>query len=352
MPREKKCNTSLVFKCDSCGGDMIFSPKQQKLYCPYCDSTKDINRKSSHLRSYNPNVGEVTVDFDSYKCPNCNGMVELSPFETTKKCPFCGATNIVAMENLKGLKPDSILPFLVSKEEAAEKGKALIKSKILAPIKLKKSFNVENFTGIYFPNFGFNTKASSEYDGRFGRKVIKKSGSGKNATRVVEIKWYKVRGVRNDDFENQLVEACTQIKQEELKSILPYDMDNIEGFTEEYVSGFAAERYDTSLKDSFGIAKSEMDNVIRKRIIDKYHPDVIDFLNVSTTFSDIEYRYSLLPIWICLYKYKEKLYRFVVNGRTGKSNGQVPKSKAKIAFISILIALIIIAIILIKIFEQ
>lgn len=352
MAREKKCNTSLVFKCESCGGDMVFSPTRQKLYCPYCDSVKDITKKPTSLRTYDPTVGEVTVDFDSYKCPNCNGLVDLSPFESTKKCPFCGASNIVAVENLKGLKPDSVLPFIISKEQAAEKGKALVKSKLLAPGKLKKSFNVKNFTGIYFPNFGFNTNASSEYDGRFGERIVKRVGSGKNARTVVEIKWYKVRGVRNDDFENQLVEACTQLKQEELNSILPYDMENVEGFTEEYVSGFAAERYDTSLKDSFGIAKVQMDNVIRKRIIDKYHPDVVDFLNVDTTFSNIKYRYTLLPIWICLYKYKDKLYRFVVNGRTGKSKGTVPKSPLKITFMVLFVVLCIIAIILISMFKQ
>jgi len=325
---------------------MVFSPQQQKLYCPYCDATQNIKRHPAKLRPYNPGEGEVTVDLDTYQCPNCSGMVKLSPFDSTKKCPFCGATNIVAIENLKGLKPDSILPFIISKEQAAEKGKEMIKSKLLAPTKLKKSLDIENFKGLYFPNFAFNSDASSQFEGRLGEREVVKRGTGKNAHLETRIKYFHVRGVRNDSFQDKLVEACTQLKQEELRSVLPYDMENVEGYSDEYVSGFAAERYDTSLDNSFNIAKGEMDATIRSRILSSYKHDVVDYLNVNTLYSNTKYRYSLLPIWICVYKYKDKIYRFIVNGRTGKSSGKVPKSPGKIAIIAVGAVLIIIGIIL------
>jgi len=40
-----------------------------------------------------------------------------------------------------------------------------------------------------------------------------------------------------------------------------------------------------------------------------------------------------LPIWISAYRYKEKVYRFLVNARTGEVQGERPWSWAKIALL-------------------
>ena len=38
-----------------------------------------------------------------------------------------------------------------------------------------------------------------------------------------------------------------------------------------------------------------------------------------------------MPVWLAAYKYRGKTYRFVVNGRTGKVQGERPWSAIKIA---------------------
>jgi hypothetical protein len=39
----------------------------------------------------------------------------------------------------------------------------------------------------------------------------------------------------------------------------------------------------------------------------------------------------LLPVWMAAYKYRGRTFRFVVNGRTGRVQGERPYSKIKIA---------------------
>lgn len=48
----------------------------------------------------------------------------------------------------------------------------------------------------------------------------------------------------------------------------------------------------------------------------------------------------LLPVWMAAYKYRGKTYRFVVNGRTGRVQGERPYSAMKIA-IAVVIGLIV-----------
>jgi hypothetical protein len=40
----------------------------------------------------------------------------------------------------------------------------------------------------------------------------------------------------------------------------------------------------------------------------------------------------LLPIWSAAFRFKEQAYRFVINGRTGKVQGERPYSIWKISF--------------------
>ena len=347
-----KYNVADVIKCKSCGADMVFDPAVQMLRCPYCDITRDVEKRVPHIRDFEAERrdGGVAADGDVYKCPNCGGETELHGFATAVKCPFCAGTNVIKLEDMKGLKPDSVLPFAVTKDAAVDSGKKWIRKKFFAPSKLKKNFTVDNFNGIYIPSFAFDSKTASTYDGRFGDDKTRTIQTKDGPKTEHYIEWYHVSGNWNRFFEHTMVEASTQIQQEELNKILPYDVNNATAYTREYLAGFSAERYDTSLDDSFGIAKGEMSKVIRQEIINHHHPDHVDYLNVNTTFFNVKFRYLLLPLWICGYKFKEKLYRFLINARTGKATGKAPTSPLKVTGLVFFILAIIAAIVAIVIF--
>lgn len=331
-------NVSSVVKCDNCGADMFYDPASNALKCPYCDATRAVEKRVCYRRDYLSERadGEVSLDGDTYKCPNCGGDIPLESFDTAVKCPYCGATNVIKTEDLKGLKPDSILPFLISQKGASDSGKKWIKKRFFAPIKLKKSFAVDNFKGVYIPSYAFTTDTDSRYDGRLGERKTRMVGSGKDRHMETYIDWYNVSGTTSKHFEDVAVEASTQLTQKELNKILPYDTENIEAYNKDYIAGFNAERYDTSLQDGFGIAQGQMDDAIRKQIVSSYGADVVDYLHVDTDYNDTKFRYMLLPLWVCAYKYRKKAYRFIINGRTGKSTGKSPVSPVKVIILVLL----------------
>ncbi len=339
-------NNTAVVKCENCGADMTYDPQKNALYCPYCQATRTVDRQLSLKRDFDECVdeGEVKLDDSTYKCPNCGAEVKLAPFDTAINCPYCGATNVVEIDDMKGLKPDSILPFALSKEQAATAGKKWIKKKLFAPYKLKKSFKIDNFHGVYIPSYAFTTNASSDYDGRLGERRTRMVGSGKDRHMETYIHWFSVNGHTDNSFEDVAVEASTQLTQKELNKILPYDTENLESYNKDYIAGFAAERYDTSLSDGFDVAKGQMDDSIRDKIVSKYGADVVDYLNVNTIYSGTKFHYMLLPLWVCAYAYRKKDYRFVINGRTGKSTGKSPLSPLRVT-IAVLVALGVIALI-------
>ena len=53
--------------------------------------------------------------------------------------------------------------------------------------------------------------------------------------------------------------------------------------------------------------------------------------SLDTRYGEIRYKHVLLPIWLSAFRFRDKTYRFVVNGRTGEVQGERPYSPFKIA---------------------
>lgn len=332
-PRE-----TAVIKCSSCGADMLYDPDKGLLRCPYCGGERSVEKSLPFKRDFYKERydGEVYPGESSYQCPNCGGSIELQNFAIATVCPFCGATNIEKKEDMRGLKPDSILPFAYSRQKALEAGKKWLKRKLFAPSRLKKEFAFEKFNGVYFPTFAFSSDTYSSYEGRLGERRTRVVGTGKSKRVETYIYWYNVSGTSDNIFRDVMIEASARLKQKELEKLSPFDVRTAESYKREYVAGFFAERYGESLDDSFENAKTRMDAEIKRIILSRYRADVVDHLNVSTTYDEVKFNYILLPIWVCGYRYKNRDYRFLVNGRTGKSTGKTPLSSLKISFCAIL----------------
>ena len=329
-----------VIKCPGCGADMVFDPGRGMLVCEYCGGTKSIEKRINVKRDFMLERGDGDVDEGSteYECPNCGGKVVLENYATTEECPYCGATNIVKKERLSGLKPDSILPFSVTRESAFASGKKWLKKKIFAPTKLKKNFKVEQFKGIYEPTFLFASNTASTYDGRLGEDYYVTVRRGKNTYTERRTRWFNVSGSYSKAYSDIVVEAASNLDQKQMTQLLPYDLGTAEQYKREYLAGFAAERYNESLDDSFGCAKNIMDDDLRRSILAQYHYDRVGYLNVNTHYSSIRFNYILLPVWVCGYKFRDKVWSFLVNGRTGKATGKVPVSVPKALFTALFAA--------------
>lgn len=88
--------------------------------------------------------------------------------------------------------------------------------------------------------------------------------------------------------------------------------------------------------------KYKLNGSIERKIMEENHADRIRNLRIESSFSKLTYKYLLLPVWISSYKYKEKVYQFMVNGQTGKVSGKTPISIPKIVITGIAVVLIII----------
>ena len=76
--------------------------------------------------------------------------------------------------------------------------------------------------------------------------------------------------------------------------------------------------------------KFKLREAIESKIRTEKNADHVKNLKLSTRYYDVTYKYLLLPVWISSYKYKDKVYQFMVNGQTGKVSGKTPISIPKV----------------------
>jgi hypothetical protein len=159
--------------------------------------------------------------------------------------------------------------------------------------------------------------------------------------RVPKIRWTNVRGRVSRFFDDVLIGASTSLPRQILDHLKPWELGNLIPYDKKYLSGFQSEYYQVELDEGFDRAKQVMDSIIQQDIAYDIGGDHQRIHRVDTHHSDTTYKHCLLPIWSAAFLYRDKSYRFVINGRTGQVQGERPYSYWKIT-IAVITGLIII----------
>lgn len=338
--------------CDNCGGALIFSPKHQRLFCPNCESQFDFDKnkniKKNDLKSANTKDDEYNSwakENKVFKCGTCGADVVLNNLDITGVCPYCGSNYVSETNDIPGLKPDSVIPFEVDISDALDIFKANLKKKFFCPSKIKKNLPASNIHGIYVPSFLFDLDTTSLYNGVLAKN---KTIHTKEGTKTVR-ETFSISGTKNLAHNNVVVEASSKIDNKQLGSILPYNLDNSYKFVQDFLRGYYVEHYIDDVFKCYDVCKNEVDVVIRKSILSGYNYDSVVSLNINTKYFNELYTYRLLPIYNVEFKYGKKNYSVIMNGQTGSVGKGYPISAIKVSIVSFVIIAFIILIIILNI---
>jgi predicted Zn-ribbon and HTH transcriptional regulator len=332
-------------KCPMCGGVMDFDPALGKLHCPYCDYVEDIVSEEEEetaaeeldfLSAENTSNCDWGVETKTVYCKSCGGEMVYDALEIAGECPYCGSNQVMEAKGENTLAPGGVCVFKLDAKQAAEKFKNWIKKRWFCPKEAKETAKPKDFKGVYLPYWTFDTQTTTKFTAEYGINRQKRNSKGETVT-VTD--WYNCSGTHREFVDDQTVCGTTRHEQGLLNGILPYDTADNKAYKPEYVAGFASERYSIGLKDAWDKAKSLISGRLKRNITEKikntYHADSVRSLKMSTGFGNIKYKYLLLPVWMACFKYKDKIYKFMVNGQTGKVSGKIPVSPVKVAITAV-----------------
>ncbi|MBQ8292849.1 MAG: hypothetical protein IJX78_03455 [Bacilli bacterium] len=342
--------TNEIYECPSCGANLKFLPDKEALFCEYCNTTISLKGEASNeeldfLANCDNPVNDWDVESKIVHCENCGSNNVVSKKEITSNCPFCGSSSVINSNELVGEKPNRVIPFKLGKEQVITNYQKWLKKKFFVPSKIKKNIPNPLINGVYIPSWTYDSNTVSTYNGRLGKRYTTTVGSGKNRRTVTRIRYFRVSGVHKKYLDDLLVCSGEKLEQSALDKLAPYNTNDSYLYDERYLAGFSAEHYNLSLKNGWEVAKRKGKEIIKYEILSKYHYDVIDYLNINTIYDKIQYKYVILPVWICIYKYDNKEYKFMVNGETGKVVGKTPISALKVTLVVLLAIILLILLI-------
>ena len=119
-------------------------------------------------------------------------------------------------------------------------------------------------------------------------------------------------------FDDVLIPASKSLPEKYVRKLEPWDLPNLKPFEESFLSGFISEKYQRNLKEGFEEAKIVMDDTIRLTIKRDIGGDEQRIISMNTSIPTSQFKHILLPVYVCAYNFKEKIYQFIVNARTGE----------------------------------
>ncbi len=352
--------TQKQFPCKQCGAKLDFEPGTTSLKCAYCGFENAIPQSEAQIeeldfRAYLAKAAEEheTHEAQRIKCEKCAAETTMPPDATSGICPFCGANLVFAGKSSRLIKPKSLLPFKVTQKQAFEDFRKWIKGLWFAPGDLKRYAQSEGkLAGVYVPFWTYDSDTTSFYRGERGdhyweTETYTTQEDGRTVTRerqVMRTRWTSVSGTVWNNFDDILILASKSLPKKYADRLEPWDLQNLVAYEDEYLSGFRAESYQVDLGDGFQQAQAIMDAGIRESIRRDIGGDEQRIHSVKTQYGKITFKHVLLPVWLSAYRFRDKIFRILINARTGEVQGERPFSPWKIAG-AVAAALIVIAII-------
>ena len=365
------------YPCPKCNAELVYSAGKGRMICNYCGYQAPVSEAGSMTKVHTQTqVDEAVVaaveEHDlleglkmtareegwgtqtrSFKCNSCNAAITVEPNVTATVCPFCGSHHVLALEqSTKLISPESVIPFQIDQRTAVSKFRSWLGKGWFRPNAVKRiAANADaRVQGVYLPFWTFDAQTFSNWWAEAGhyyyvteRYTATVNGRRETRTRQVrKVRWQPASGKHDEFFDDVLVYATGSVNEKILHKIYPFDTLELVPYQPQYLAGWKAEEYQIGLEEGWKTAQQIIHNRLRAACGREVPGDTHRNLRVKTTFQDRTFKHTLLPVWLASYRFNNKIYNFMVNGQTGKVQGEAPISWWKVA-LTVLIVLVILA---------
>lgn len=334
------------FPCHTCGAKVVFRPGTAVLTCDHCGAENEIPQSADeiHELDFRAHLAALTeqceqAEQQTVSCTACGAETTLAQGRTADACAYCGADVVATTSSRRTIKPASLLPFRITRDQSREAFASWVAGLWFAPNALKRQARIdEGLRGVYVPYWTYDSDTTSWYTGERGEYyyvtetyTVRVGDRTETRTRQKrKTRWYPASGVVWEQFDDVLVLASRNLPRKYADALEPWDLGALVPYQDDYLAGFQAEAYSVELADGFERASEIMDGHIRASVRRDIGGDTQRIHSVRTQHDDVTFKHLLLPIWLSAYRFGGKTYRFLVNGRTGETRGERPYSWVKI----------------------
>ena len=321
--------------CPNCGGTMEFDPGAGKLKCMFCESLFTQEECAAFFKGKEDEEaakqsgsdwGNDADDMKAYSCNTCGAEILADENTGASRCPYCGNTTIMEATFSGAAKPDYLIPFAFTKQQAVEKYKEYYVKKKFLPKAFLNENQVEEIQGVYVPFWLFDGAVTidAEYE-----------AIDKEDTQTEEIrKIYRADRRGTISFKNVPADASKRMPDDIMDSVEPFKFDELKEFNMMYLPGFLAEKFDVEGDDDLERAEKRVVATAKRKTEDTVKHNEVHEKHGNFVVNYTKKKYAMLPIWYMTTNWNGKQWNFAMNGQTGKFTGDLPIDYGKLGIVS------------------
>ncbi len=332
-------SNTLDYQCPSCGAPLSLDPSSGQIVCANCgnkykpEDIEALQKAEQQEGSFSWAAGQQTAEREKlenmtvYHCQNCGAIIECDENTVATHCPYCDNNVIIGERAEGGLKPNAIVPFEITTKELPDAINRFYGNKKLLPRNFFSASRLSKVQGIYIPFWMF--KGTAEGTAMFSAERIRHYTQGNYD--CTETSHYRLIREGSLSFKNVGVDASTKMDDDLMDSLEPYDLSKMVPFKGAYLTGYLADRYDSSPEAELERAEKRMRNTASSAFASTTggYTSVMP-IREAYQIRNAEADYVMLPVYLVNNEYDGKKYQYAINGQTGKVIGELPVSKERV----------------------
>ena len=235
-------------------------------------------------------------------------------------------------EDTRVLRPDGVVPFLVPHEAAVELCKNWIQEGFWRPSDIRERAMIEAIAAVYVPYWVFS--ATTETHWTADSSSVPPGSRGN---------WCPVSGDHRNQYAGLLVGGSSALTPAETFGVAPFDLNKAVAPEEVDLLNARVEEFQMPRKEARPLAVGSLQE-LERQACRKYVRGESRNLRVNVRILNMSSQPLLLPIFIMAYRYKNQVYRVLINGQTGKLTGGAPFAYGKLA--GIIVAVIVVCLLI------
>lgn len=278
---------------------------------------------------------EVTL----FHCPDCGRDIVADGDQQVIGCSYCGSDKALVPRAGGIHRPDGIIPFTITAEQAKEQYNKVVRWQIYRPGGLIRKVNNGGFRPVYMPFRSYTIKREG-----FFEFIGKTREAGEQQTSIYT--YYRVNGRMKSEYRGLLSTATDTMDNQVAGQVMPFRQNDVVPFDEFYLPGFYAFPENKDEKT----ARNEVLKIEPELVLRDAKDEFVDIgIDIKTarnqligqegTNVEAKGRVDMNPVWHMPFRIGKRVSFAMVNGQTGKVATDIPVSKRKFFLFSILTAI-------------
>jgi predicted RNA-binding Zn-ribbon protein involved in translation (DUF1610 family) len=310
-------------KCTVCGAII----DEEDVFCANC-GTEAPNREAQ-----TESTGSL-ASTHNFQCSGCGASMSYDASAGTLRCPFCGSERLEEQKDAKTLAPQWVVPLELDHARAVEIMRKWLGSSFWRPGDLASTAVVTKIAPVYVPYWVFSARTFTYWTADSSQTPLGARGN-----------WYPFSGDHHGHYTGLLIGASSALSPSETMAICPYDLTKAVPPDQLDLRDAIFEQFRVQRKYARPMAQQGLED-LERQACEQYVPGRSRNLKVNVRMEGLSGEPVLVPVWIMAYRYGDHVYRFLINGQTGRATGQAPISWAKIWGIAAAAVLIVLLLLL------